>query len=53
MQFTLSYSSLSISPFEIQNSFKARILFDWIEPIDIPYNLEPNTERAYQRVQLV
>jgi len=42
-----------MSPFEVRNGFKARTSFDWIEPADAPCDLEPNTERARQRVQLV
>jgi transposase InsO family protein len=52
-QLTLPHSSLGMSPFEVRNGFKARTSFDWIEPADAPRDLEPNAERARQRVQLV
>jgi len=51
-QLTLPHSSISMSPFEVQNGFKARTSFDWTPPESLSAP-ELNSDRARQRVQLI
>ena len=51
VQLTLPYSSIGMSLSEVRNGFKARTSFDWIDPSGKTAIL--NTEKAYQRVQLI